>query len=144
VVWEYLLLILDKKIGRLVSARFVLFSFVGLSGLVVHFFTLWAVFNRSGLSFAAAQLTATFVAMTSNYAINNVLTYRDSRRRGRRFFTGLLSFYLVCGIGAIANVGVANAVFARNHTWWIAGGAGVIVGTAWNYFASSAFTWGRR
>ena len=144
VMWEYLLLIIDKKFGHLVSPRFVLFSLVGLSGLLVHFLMLWVMFNRSGFGFAASQTTATFVAMTSNYGINNVLTYRDSRRRGWRFVTGLLSFYLVCGIGAIANVGVANAVFVRNYTWWIAGGAGVIVGTVWNYVASSAFTWGRR
>jgi dolichol-phosphate mannosyltransferase len=142
VMWEYLLLLIDKKFGQVVSPRFVLFSLVGFSGLLVHFLTLWVMYDRVG--FATAQAAATVVAMTSNYAINNVLTYRDSRRRGWRFLTGLLSFYFVCGIGAIANVGVANAVFVRNHTWWIAGGAGVVVGTVWNYVASSAFTWGRR
>jgi len=144
VMWEYLLLIIDKKVGHLVSPRFVLFSLVGFSGLLVHFLTLWVMFNRAGAGFATAQAVATMLAMTSNYAINNVLTYRDSRRRGWRFVTGLLSFYLVCGIGAIANVGVANAVFVRDYTWWMAGGAGVLVGTVWNYVASSAFTWGRR
>jgi len=56
----------------------------------------------------------------------------------------LLIFYGICGLGAIANVGVANLVFARNYTWWLAGGAGALVGTVWNYGASSVFTWGRR
>jgi dolichol-phosphate mannosyltransferase len=144
VMWEYLLLIIDKKIGRFVSPRFVLFSLVGFSGLFVHFVTLWALFSRLGIAFSGAQAGATVVAMTSNYAINNVLTYRDSRRRGWHFLTGLLSFYLVCGIGAVANVGVANAVFVRDYRWWVAGGAGVLVGTVWNYVASSAFTWRRR
>lgn len=144
VVWEYLLLIIDKKIGRTVAPRFVLFSVVGFSGLLVHVLTLWATFSVARFSFPVAQAAATLVAMTSNYAINNVLTYRDSRRRGWRFLTGLLSFYVVCGIGAVANVGVASAVFVRDHTWWVAGGAGALVGTVWNYVASSAFTWGRR
>ena len=31
--------------------------------------------------------------MTSNFALNNMLTYRDVRLRGRRLVTGLLSFY---------------------------------------------------
>ena len=66
------------------------------------------------------------------------------RLRGRRFFTGLLTFYLVCGIGVIANVGIANVVFQRDYTWWLAGGAGALVGTVWNYAASSIFTWGRK
>lgn len=144
VVWQYLLLIIDKRIGHIVPARFVLFSVVGFSGLFVHFAVLSTLFRGMAFAFPVAQSVATVVAMTSNYAINNVLTYRDSRRRGWRFFTGLLTFYLACGIGAVANVGVANVAFAKSYTWWLAAAAGVVVGTVWNYVASSVFTWGRR
>jgi len=144
VVWEYLLLIIDKRVGHLIPARFIMFSAVGFSGLFVHFLVLTGLYRGFAVAFATAQAIATVVAMTSNYAINNVLTYRDSRRRGWRFLTGLLSFYLACGIGAIANVGVASVAFASNYTWWLAAAAGVLVGTVWNYVASSVFTWGRR
>jgi dolichol-phosphate mannosyltransferase len=51
--------------------------------------------------------------MTSNYWPNNFLTYRDRRRRGFKFFIGLISFYFVCSIGIVANVGVANFVSIR-------------------------------
>ncbi len=144
VMWEYLLLIIDKLFGHIVPGRFVMFSLVGLSGVLIHFLCLWIAFRRVGIDFGVAQAGATFVAMTSNYALNNVLTYRDRRRRGVKFLTGLASFYLICGIGVIANVGVANVVFARDYSWWLAGGAGVLVGTVWNYTASAIFTWGHR
>ncbi len=144
VVWEYLLLVIDKKCGHIVPARFVLFSLVGLSGVAVHFLVLATAFKTLGLEFAVAQTIATLIAMTSNFALNNILTYRDRRLRGRRFLTGLLTFYLVCGIGVIANVGIANFVFQRDYTWWLAGGAGALIGTVWNYAASSIFTWGRK
>ncbi|MDE2397463.1 MAG: GtrA family protein, partial [Burkholderiales bacterium] len=144
VVWQYLLLLVDKKVGHLVPARFVLFAAVGFSGLFVHFLILSSLFRGLALAFPVAQACATVVAMTSNYAINNVLTYRDSRRRGWRFATGLLSFYLACGVGAVANVGVADVAFDRHYTWWLAAVAGVLVGTVWNYVATSVFTWGRR
>jgi dolichol-phosphate mannosyltransferase len=144
VIWEYLLLIFDKLFGHIVPGRFVMFSMVGVSGVFVHFLCLWAGFKVAGIAFATAQVGATFVAMTSNYALNNLLTYRDRRRRGLKFLTGLATFYLICGIGVVANVGVANVVFARDYSWWLAGGAGVLVGTVWNYTASSIFTWGRR
>ena len=144
VVWEYLLLIIDKRFGHVIPARFIMFSAVGLSGLFVHFFILTALFRGFAVAFSVAQAVATVVAMTSNYVINNVLTYRDSRRRGWRFLTGLLSFYLACGVGAVANVGVASVAFASNYTWWLAAVAGVLVGTVWNYVSSSVFTWGRR
>ena len=31
------------------------------------------------------------VAMTTNFALKNTLTYRDKRRRGAKFLTGLIS-----------------------------------------------------
>jgi dolichol-phosphate mannosyltransferase len=117
---------------------------VGLSGVIVHFLVLAGTFKFLGLPFPVAQTIATVSAMTSNFGLNNILTYRDMRLRGGRFFTGLLTFYLVCGIGVIANVGIANVVFQRDYTWWLAGGAGALVGTVWNYAASSIFTWGRK
>ena len=144
VAWEYLLLVADKKFGHILPARFILFSLVGLSGVVVHFLALATTFKFVGLQFSIAQTIATLSAMTSNFAFNNILTYRDMRLRGSRFLTGLFTFYLVCGIGVIANVGVANFVFQRDYTWWLAGGAGALVGTVWNYAASSIFTWGRQ
>jgi dolichol-phosphate mannosyltransferase len=144
VVWEYLLLVIDKKFGHILPARFIMFSLVGLSGVFVHFLALVVTFKFLGLQFAIAQTIATLGAMTSNFALNNILTYRDMRLRGTRFLTGLFTFYLVCGIGVIANVGIANFVFQRDYTWWLAGGAGALVGTVWNYAASSIFTWGRQ
>jgi dolichol-phosphate mannosyltransferase len=143
-VWQYLLLIIDKRLGHIVPARFVLFAAVGVSGLLVHFAVLSLLFRGMGTDFAVAQAAPTVVAMTSNYALNNILTYRDSRRRGLRFLTGLLSFYLVCGLGAVANVGVANVAFANQHAWWLSAFAGVLVGTVWNYAITSVFTWGKR
>jgi dolichol-phosphate mannosyltransferase len=91
-----------------------------------------------------AQGAATIAAMTSNYILNNILTYRDKRRRGWRFLTGLLSFYAVCATGAVANVGIASAAFQRHYSWWLAGLAGAAVGVVWNYAVSSIFTWRQR
>jgi dolichol-phosphate mannosyltransferase len=142
VVWEYLMLLLDKLIGHIVPVRFVLFGVVGASGVVVNLAALWLVLLAA--SFPVAQTVATIAAMTSNYALNNLLTYRDKRLRGWRFLTGLFSFYAVCAIGAIANVGIASAAFERHYSWWLAGLAGAAVGVVWNYAVSSVFTWRHR
>ncbi|HEY1260296.1 MAG TPA: GtrA family protein, partial [Stellaceae bacterium] len=71
-------------------------------------------------------------------------TYRDRRLAGIRFFLGLLSFYAICGLGAVANVGIASVAFAHHYAWWISGLAGAAVGVVWNYAVSSVFTWQRR
>lgn len=140
-LWQYIMLILDKRFGHILPPRLILFSLVGGSGLFVHFLILFLAFRVGNVPFAVGQIVATLAAMTSNYVLNNFLTYRDRRLRGMHFFTGLLSFYLVCGVGAVGNVGVANMIFNRQQEWWLAGLAGVVVGTVWNYVASAMFTW---
>ena len=141
-IWEYLMLLLDKLFGRYVPVRFVSFAAIGGSGVVVHFLTLYFVLKT--VEFPVAQALATVVAMTSNFVLNNMLTYRDRRLVGRRFVTGLGSFYAVCSLGAVANVGIASAAFAHHYTWWLSGLAGAAVGVVWNYAVSSVFTWHRK
>jgi dolichol-phosphate mannosyltransferase len=144
VMVEFGLLIIDKLFGRWLPARFVMFAAVGASGLLVHLAVLWPSFRVFGVPFAWAQALATIVAMTTNYTLNNITTYRDRRHRGFGWLRGLASFYAVCGIGVTANVGVASALFAREETWVIAAAAGILVGTVWNYVASATVTWRRR
>jgi dolichol-phosphate mannosyltransferase len=141
VAWEYLMLLVDKLIGWLIPVRLVMFAAVGTTGVVVHLLSLRIA--MTAFSFAASQAIATTIAMTSNFIINNVLTYRDRRLRGAKFFTGLLSFFAICGVGAVANVGIASAVFQQRYTWWISALAGIAVGLIWNYAVSSALTWRR-
>ncbi len=145
VAWEYLILLLDKTLGRVVPIRFVMFVLVGGAGVVVHMATLAALSRGAELSFLASQTTATIVAMTFNFFANNVLTYRDQRLRGPvSLLIGLLSFYAVCSVGAVSNVGIAAFLFHSDYSWWLSGLAGIVVGAVWNYAASSIFTWRTR
>jgi len=72
---------------------------------------------------------------------DNVFTYRDRRLRSLALLRGLVTFYAICALGVVANVGIAGYVFSRNEVWWLAGLAGVAVGSVWNYAVSSVFTW---
>jgi dolichol-phosphate mannosyltransferase len=144
IAWEFGMLLADKLIGHIVPVRFALFAMIGAVGLLVHLTTLWISLNLFGLGFAVAQSIATGVAMTSNFFFNNQFTYRDQRLRGLALLRGLAVFYLICGVGAIANVGVASYAFTSSRTWWLAGVAGAVVGSVWNFAMSSVFTWRRR
>jgi len=144
IAWEYGMLLADKLVGRFVPVRFALFGLIGGLGLIVHLGTLWLALNLLGIEFAGAQALATIVAMTSNFVLNNQFTYRDQRLRGLGLLRGLVVFYLICGVGAVANVGVASYAFTSSHTWWLAGVAGAVVGSVWNFAMSSVFTWRRR
>jgi dolichol-phosphate mannosyltransferase len=141
--WDYGMLLLDKLIGRWIPVRFLAFSIVGTMGVAVHFAVLTLVFQGLHRSFVAGQAVATLGAMTFNYAVNNVLTYRDMRLRGARWLRGWVSFVLACSIGGFANVGVASAVFGFGRGWFPAAIAGILVGAVWNYAVTMMLTWGR-
>jgi dolichol-phosphate mannosyltransferase len=141
--WDYLMLLLDKLIGHLIPVRFLAFSIVGAVGVAVHFAVLMLVFQGLHRGFVAGQWVATLVAMTFNYAVNNVLTYRDMRLRGTRWLRGWVSFVLACSIGGFANVGIASTLYGSGRGWFPAAIAGIIVGAVWNYAVTRMLTWGR-
>lgn len=142
VTWEYVMLLLDKTVGRIVPVRFVMFMLVGGLGVFVHMLTLAGLNQAWNVSFVASQTAATVVAMTFNFFANNVLTYRDKRLKGFwPLLGGLLSFYAICSVGAISNVGIASFLFSQHYSWWASGFAGILLGAVWNYAASSIFTW---
>jgi dolichol-phosphate mannosyltransferase len=144
VLWEFLLLLIDKSVGRYVPTRIVSFALVGGSGVFVHVSVLTLLFKAFHTGFLPAQIAATLSAITSNFFLNNMLTYRDQRLKGRRLLSGWLSFNLVCATGAMANVGIANLMFSNKTTWLVSGLAGIAVGVVWNYAMSSIFTWRTR
>ena len=142
VAWEYAMLLLDKMVGGYVPVRFLMYLGVGTFGLGVHFVVLWFTYKSRTLPFAESQSIATAVAMIFNYWLNNVITYRDQRLKGIRFIYGFFSFAIICSIGALSNIGVASALYMDdNQTWWVAGVAGGLLGSVWNYAMTSVFTW---
>jgi dolichol-phosphate mannosyltransferase len=141
--WDYLMLLLDKMVGGWIPVRFLAFSIVGAAGLAVHLAVLTAVFQGLNRGFLAGQAIATLCAMTFNYIVNNLLTYRDMRLRGMRWLRGWATFVLACSLGGVANLGVASTVYALGRGWVLAAIAGILVGAVWNYAVTMMLTWGR-
>jgi len=140
---EYIGLLVAKASGDRVSARFLSFALVGFSGFVVHLLLLHSLLATMLFSFVEAQLASAIGAMTYNFALNNAFTYRDRRLKGLSLVLGLLTFYAVCSVGAVANVGVASWIYGNQPVWWLAGAAGAVMGAVFNYSATAAFTWRR-
>lgn len=143
VAWDFVMLLLHKLTGTLVPVRFLTFSLVGGFGIVVHFAVLYALFRIAHIAFDTAQGGATLVAMTSNYVLNNTLTYRDMRLTGWAWLRGWVTFCLGCSLGALANVGIASYLFQQNTPWGLSALVGVLVGAVWNYAVTSVYTWKR-
>src|SRR5215208_670262 len=108
VALDFAALVLAKLTNDTVSFRFLLFCLVGLTGIAIHMITLQLALNVTALSFGWAQTVATFTAITWNFVLNNMFTYRDQRLAGLQFVTGLIRFQVICAVGAISNVGIAS------------------------------------
>lgn len=144
VALDFLGLVLAKLTNDIVSLRFILFAMVGGIGLVVHLTTLFIALELIKVPFAEAQAAGAIVAMTSNFVLNNFLTYRDQRLKGFAILRGLIMFYIVCSVGLLANVGVAFSVYDQEPIWWLAGLAGALMGVVWNYAMSGLFVWRKK
>ena len=140
---DFAALVTAKLTNHAVSARFLLFCLVGLTGIAIHL-SILRVLLAAALSFSAAQTLATVAAITWNFVLNNFFTYSDQRLAGRRFLTGLVRFQLICAIGAICNVGIATWIYDYDRMWWIAGLGGALIGAVWNFAVSAAFVWRQR
>lgn len=141
VTWDFFVLIADKLLGRVFPVRFISFITVGLTGVFVHLLVLWLQHQILGSDFILAQTVATFVAMTSNYFLNNYFTYRDRKLAGKKLIQGLFSFYLACSFGAIINIAFSAWLFNLAFPWWLAGALGAVAGAIWNYALTAVITW---
>jgi dolichol-phosphate mannosyltransferase len=138
---EYLQLLVDKVIGDFIPSSFVLFSLVGGIGVLVHLSVLWLLLAAFSRTFLAAQTISTIIAMTVNFLLNNLITYRDRKLKGWGIVRGLVSFYLACSIGVFINLKLADSAVASGTPWYVAGLFGLAIGSIWNYGVTRLFTW---
>jgi dolichol-phosphate mannosyltransferase len=147
---EFLGLLLAKMTGDLVDPRFIFFAIVGTLGLIVHLTVLKLCLtflpDQQGILdlFSRDQIIATFVAMTSNFLLNNELTYRDRRLKGFAALRGFILFCVFCSGGVLANLDLASWLYTQREVWWVAGLAGAIMSALWNYAMATLFVWRAR
>jgi len=140
---EYLFLVVDKIVGKAIPTRFAVFVLVGSLGLLVHLGVLALLHYRTLIDFSRAQATATVVAMTFNFLLNNTVTFRDRQLKGWRLLRGLFYFYVACSVGAIINVSFAEFLNQHEVPWYLAGISGMAISSVWNYGVNTVFTWRR-
>ncbi len=144
VVLDFMAGLYERYLGRWIPTRFALFGTVGGLGVFVHMAVLAGLFRTGLTGFTMATAVATVVAMTFNFWLNNLLTYRDKKLSGAAaMFWGWLGFCATCAVGAFANVAVSSYLQGHGWRWWAAALVGVVLASVWNYALSSKFVWGR-
>ena len=156
VVFEFLVGLYDKWLGRFIPTRFALFGTVGALGVFVQMGSLFLILKvlmgerfvyghwSSNTAFNIANTLAAVVAMSFNFVLNNELTYSDKRLRGfAPLLRGWAKFAMTCSLGLLTNVGSAAALKAMGFHDVVAVVVGIVLGSVWNFALSSKFVWGR-
>ena len=144
IVWDFLISIIHSLTLRIIPRRAISFGLVGFSGIFVQLFITSFLINILTIDFYKALPIAVICAATSNFLINNQVTFRSSRLKNLDLVVGLFKFLIVASLPVIANVGITTAFYKYiSADTFIAQIAGIVIVYAWNYLASSSFVWNK-
>lgn len=119
-------------------ARFIRFGLVGGSGVAINMLALYLLHDEFGLPLSRSSLIAISLAILNNFLWNNFWTFRATGIESRR----VVQFVAVSLVGMVINLVVLNLLFAADIHYAPANLAGIMVATAWNFYANSRWTWG--
>ena len=142
ILWDFIISLLHTISGKLLPRRAVSFALVGLSGIFVQLIATEALIRFTGTSFESVLPFSVVIAASSNYLINNFLTFRGLRLKNWDLVKGLLKFLIVASLPVMANIGLATSFYNYiTPSELLAQVAGILVVFIWNYAASSRFVW---
>jgi dolichol-phosphate mannosyltransferase len=142
-----------RRSGELL--RFIKFALVGGSGVVVNYGLYWLLTRFAGftplddtttggiLSGNLAMAISIETSIITNFILNNYFTFADRSEKGVIPFLGrLLNFNLICLIGGLIQIGVANLLAISLGIYdLIAIAIAIIVAMLWNYLLNNWWTW---
>ena len=144
IVWDFVISIIHNLSLRIIPRQAISFGLVGFSGVFVQLFITSFLTKILLIGFYEALPIAVISAATSNFLINNQVTFRSNRLQNLNLLIGLFKFLIVASLPVIANVGITTAFYKYiSADTFIAQMAGIAIVYAWNYLASSSFVWNK-
>tara|TARA_B100000242_G_scaffold230092_1_gene170255 strand:+ start:758 stop:1873 length:1116 start_codon:yes stop_codon:yes gene_type:complete len=142
ILWDLLISILHSFSFRLLPHRAISYGLISVSGIFIQLFFTHIFMSIYDFNFNQAIIFSVLFGATSNYLLNNQLTYRDEGLIGWYLLKGLLKFLLVVSLPLSINIGMSSTFYkvVSDNTFW-AQMVGIIISFLWNYLASSKLVW---
>jgi dolichol-phosphate mannosyltransferase len=144
---EYLRHLLKLRWATLPESRLFRFCVVGASGVLVDMSLLYVLSDPSmfALGLTRSKIIAAEAALTWNFLINDIWTFRDSalqkpglQAKLRRF----IAFNIICSLGIALNVLLLNLLFNYAHVnRYVANGIAILIVTGWNFWLNQRLNW---
>jgi dolichol-phosphate mannosyltransferase len=127
--------------------QFVTFAIVGTTGFVVDLSVNLVAVELFELPFAVARLLGIAVAMTSNFVLNDRITFHPGATYERPWPARYLTFVGTCSVPAIVNYGVSVGLKATvplfSQFYPLAVVAGALAGLVFNFVGAKWFVFKR-
>lgn len=124
--------------------RFIKFSSVGLSGVVVNLGLLWLLttFVFGEHLYMLAAVISVEVSVLNNFYWNDIWTFRDRRKRNGNLLNRLLKFHVSRVLGVLTNLGVLYFLTEYLTIYYLVSNIFAIgAGTLVNYLTSDKWVW---
>jgi putative flippase GtrA len=116
------------------------FSAVGASGYVVNLGVYTLLLHSAGLHYLGAATCSFFVAVTNNYLLNRIWTFRH--RRGHFAYQGM-RFFVVALIALSANLVILRVLVALGLGKIVAQALAIILVTPMNFVGNKLWSFRR-
>lgn len=142
---EYIQHLLGLRLS--ISARFIQFSLVGLTGVIVDMGFLYLLSDESslGLPLTSSKIIAAELAVINNFLWNDCWTFGDISRQQpgkRQRLKRLIKFNLICLAGLVLNVLLLNIFFRTfNFNQYLANFLAITLVTLWNFWFNLKLSW---
>ena len=124
------------------ASRFLKFCLVGASGVVVNLGLLWILTEVAGLFYLVSAAFSIEISILSNFALNELWTFRDRARSTKGILKRVVKFNLICVGGLVINLVVLAALTELLGVYYMISALfGIAAATLWNYTMSAMWTW---
>ena len=133
-------------------SRFIKFTVVGLSGVIVNEGSRLILTRFGGLAYPRDWIAAIIgieVSILTNYLLNNYITFADCRIPGlKSFFNRMVKFNLISLVGAGIQFGTYVTLtryvgFSQRPFDTVANLIGIVLAMLWNFLSNNWWTWKR-
>ncbi len=140
--WHVVVNNIHKRTFQLIPLQMISYGMVGITGVLIQILTTEILMSKYEFLFKEALPIAVIISATSNYLINNYLTFKSNKLKGIRLIKGLIKFLIMATFTILLNILLANYFynFIINNEI-LAQIASILIVFILNYVGSSKFVW---
>lgn len=122
--------------------RFVKFCLVGASGVLINMFFLWFLTEKVGMYYLVSSLIAIEISILSNYVLNDLWTWYDRGKEGKKeYFKRMVQYNISATFATVTNLLILWILTELFHMYYLTSNIlGILCGTLLNFFINDRWT----